>query len=129
MSITSTVAPDGVMDAAITTVMDQMDKLDNVSTRYRKELSEALSGIKEVNVTQIDPPQRMDVPETPVPNIDLSNAPVFEAKDLDKPQLPEFKSIEDATRHAIILGAKKSMINKHRYHKGMFIVKRCNDYP
>ncbi|WP_227499329.1 hypothetical protein [Acinetobacter sp. HA] len=95
MSTTSSVAPDGIMDAAMTTVMDQMDKLDNVSTRYRKELSEALSGIKEVTVTQIDPPQRMDVPETPVPNIDLSNAPVFEAKDLDKPQLPEFKSIEN----------------------------------
>ena len=95
MSTTSSVAPDGVMGAAITTVIDQMDKLDSVSTRYRKELSEALSGIKEVTVTQIDPPQRMDVPETPVPNIDLSNAPVFEVKDLDKPQLPEFKSIEN----------------------------------
>ncbi len=95
MSTTSSVAPDGIMDAAMTTVMDQMDKLDNVSTRYRKELSEALSGIKEVTVTQIDPPQRMAMPETPAPNIDLSNAPVFEAKDLDKPQLPEFKSIEN----------------------------------
>lgn len=95
MSTTSSVAPDGVMGAAITTVIDQMDKLDNVSTRYRKELSEALSGIKEVTVTQIDPPQRMTIPETPVPNIDLSNAPVFEVKDLDKPQLPEFKSIEN----------------------------------
>lgn len=95
MSTTSSVAPDGIMDAAMATVMDQMDKLDNVSTRYRKELSEALSGIKEVTVTQIDPPQRMAIPETPAPNIDLSNAPVFEAKDLDKPQLPEFKSIEN----------------------------------
>lgn len=95
MSTTSSVAPDGIMDAAMTTVMDQMDKLDNVSTRYRKELSEALSGIKEVTVTQIDPPQRMAMPETPAPNIDLSKAPVFEAKDLDKPQLPEFKSIEN----------------------------------
>lgn len=95
MSTTSSVAPDGVMGAAITTVIDQMDKLDIISTRYRKELSESLSGIKEVTVTQIEPPQRMTIPETPVPNIDLSNAPVFEVKDLDKPQLPEFKSIEN----------------------------------
>lgn len=95
MSMDSKVAPDGIMDAAMTTVMDQMDKLDTISTRYRKELSESLSGIKDVAVVQIDPPQRMEVPETPVPNIDLSESPKFTAIKLDKPNLPEFQSIEN----------------------------------
>ena len=95
MSMDSKVAPDGIMDAAVTTVMDQMDKLDSVSTRYRNELSQALAGIKEVTVTQIEPPTRMPVPETPVPNIDLSESPKFTAIKLDKPTLPEFQSIEN----------------------------------
>lgn len=95
MSITSRVEPDGVMDAAITTVMDQMDKLDSVSSRYRNELSQSLAGIKEVTVAQIDPPTRMQIPETPVPNIDLSDSPKFTSIKLDKPTLPEFQSIEN----------------------------------
>lgn len=94
MSMDSKVAPDGIMDAAMTTVMDQMDKLDTISTRYRKELSESLSGIKDVAVVQIDPPQRMEVPETPVPNIDLSEAPKFSRIKMEKPDLPVFQSIE-----------------------------------
>lgn len=94
MSTDSRVEPDGVMDAAITTVMDQMDKLDSVSTRYRNELSQALAGIKEVIVTQVDPPTRMRVSETPVPSIDLSDSPKFTVIKLDKPTLPEFQSIE-----------------------------------
>jgi hypothetical protein len=95
MSMDSKVAPDGIMDAAVTTVMDQMDKLDSVSSRYRNELSQALAGIKEVTVTHIEPPTRMSVPETPVPTIDLSASPKFTAIKLDKPTLPEFKSIEN----------------------------------
>ena len=95
MSIDSRVEPDGVMDAAITTVMDQMDKLDSVAGRYRNELSQSLAGIKEVTVTQVDPPTRMPAPETPVPNIDLTDAPQFTAIALEKPALPEFQSIEN----------------------------------
>ena len=94
MSMDSKVAPDGIMDAAMTTVMDQMDKLDSISTRYRKELSESLSGIKDVVVVQVEPPQRMDVPETPVPNIDLSDAPKFSPIQMSKPELPVFQSID-----------------------------------
>ena len=95
MSMDSKVAPDGIMDAAMTTVMDQMDKLDSVSSRYRNELSQSLAGIKEVTVAQIDPPTRMQIPETPVPNIDLSDSPKFTSIKLDKPTLPEFQSIEN----------------------------------
>lgn len=95
MSTDSRVEPDGVMDAAITTVMDQMDKLDSVAGRYRNELSQSLAGIKEVTVTQVDPPTRMPAPETPVPNIDLTDAPQFTAIALEKPTLPEFQSIEN----------------------------------
>ena len=95
MSVISKVAPDGIMGAAITTVMDQMDKLDSVAGRYRHELSQSLAGIKEITVTQVDPPTRMPVPETPVPSIDLSGAPTFQAVQFDKPNLPEFQSIEN----------------------------------
>lgn len=95
MSVTSQVAPDGIMGAAITTVIDQMDKLDEISTRYRRELSESLSGIKDVTITQIDPPERMSAPQTPVPNIDLSDAPKFQPKELVKPTVPEFHNIEN----------------------------------
>lgn len=98
MSTTSSVAPDSIMDAAVSTVMDQMDKLDSISTRYRKELSESLAGIKDVVVVQVDPPQRMEMPETPVPNIDLSDAPKFSAIQMAKPNLPEFESIDDLLR-------------------------------
>ena len=98
MSTTSSVAPDSIMDAAVSTVMDQMDKLDSISTRYRKELSESLAGIKDVVVVQVDPPQRMEMPETPVPNIDLSDAAKFSAIQMAKPNLPEFESIDDLLR-------------------------------
>lgn len=87
-------APDGIMGAAITTVIDQMDKLDEISTRYRRELSESLAGIKQVTVTQIEPPQRMPVPETPVPDIDMSDAPKFSPILMKKPELPVFQSID-----------------------------------
>jgi hypothetical protein len=36
----------------------------------------------------------------------------------------EFKSIREATRNAVKLGAKFSMIAKHKYHKGMYIVEK-----
>ena len=98
MSTTSSVAPDSIMDAAVSTVMDQMDKLDSISTRYRKELSESLAGIKDVVVVQVDPPQRMEMPETPVPNIDLSDAAKFSAIQMAKPNLPAFESIDDLLR-------------------------------
>lgn len=94
MSVTSEVAPDGIMGAAITTVIDQMDKLDEISSRYRRELSDSLSNIKQVAVTQIDAPLRMEAPETPVPNIDLSDAPKFSPIQMNKPELPVFQSIE-----------------------------------
>lgn len=94
MSVTSKVAPDGIMGAAITTVIDQMDKLDEISSRYRRELSDSLSSIKQVAVTQIDAPIRMEVPETPVPNIDLSDAPKFSRIQMNKPELPVFESID-----------------------------------
>lgn len=94
MSTTSSVAPDGIMGAAITTVMDQMDKLDVISNRYRKELSESLSGIKDITVNQVDAPQRMPIPETPVPSINLTDAPKFSAIQMEKPVMPGFQNIE-----------------------------------
>lgn len=95
MSVTSEVAPDGIMGAAITTVIDQMDKLDEISSRYRRELSDSLSNIEQVTVTQIDAPPRMEAPQTPVPNINLSDAPKFSPIQMNKPRLPVFQSIDN----------------------------------
>ncbi|MBJ7435283.1 MAG: hypothetical protein JHC54_05825, partial [Acinetobacter sp.] len=95
MSVTSEVAPDGIMGAAITTVIDQMDKLDVISSRYRRELSDSLSNIEQVTVTQIDAPPRMEAPQTPVPNINLSDAPKFSPIQMNKPRLPVFQSIDN----------------------------------
>lgn len=95
MSVTGKTKPDGIMDAAITTVMDQVKNLSSVAAQYRRELSTALADIQEVTVTPIDPPQRMLPPDAPTPNVDLSDAPQFNGIDLVKPVMPEFKDIGD----------------------------------
>ena len=88
------IAPDGVMGAAITTVVEQMDKLDLVSEKYRQQLTTSLAGIQDIAIAQVEAPQRMPMPETPVPNIDLSDAPKFTAVPLAKPVMPGFQNIE-----------------------------------
>lgn len=88
------IAPDGVMGAAITTVVEQMDKLDLVSEKYRQQLTTSLAGIQDIAIAQVEAPQRMPMPETPVPNIDLSDAPKFTVVPLAKPVMPGFQNIE-----------------------------------
>lgn len=93
MAIIPNVNP--IIDQSIATVTDQIDKLNSVAAKFRTELTESLNEIKDIQVDQIAPPTRMPVPETPVPSIDLSGAPVFNAIQLEKPNLPEFQSIEN----------------------------------
>lgn len=45
----------------------------------------------------------------------------------DKQFIKEFRSVNEASRYAAANGAKYSMINKHRIHKGWEI--KCIDYP
>ena len=41
MGFDTKVKPDGVVDAAISTVMDQVRKLDSMASQYRGELTQA----------------------------------------------------------------------------------------
>lgn len=82
------------MDAAITTVMDQMDKLDSVSRKYRGELSEALADIKNVEIAPVDPPPILNLPQTPVPNLNIGTQPTFNPISLAIPNTPEFNNID-----------------------------------
>lgn len=93
MAIIPNVNP--IIDQSIATVTDQIDKLNSVAAKFRAELTESLNEIKDIQVDQIDPPTRMLVPETPVPSVDLSGAPIFNTIQLEKPNLPEFQSIEN----------------------------------
>lgn len=93
MAIIPNVNP--IIDQSINTVTDQIDKLNSVAAKFRTELTESLNEIKDIQVDQIAPPTRMPVLEIPVPSVDLSGAPVFNAIELEKPNLPEFQSIEN----------------------------------
>ena len=95
MSVGYTNTPDGVMDAAITTVMEQMRHIDSIAGKYRTDLTNALNNIAKVRVEPIEPPQRMTAPELHLPNIDLKNAPQFEKVALNQPNLPVFHDIND----------------------------------
>lgn len=93
MSMQDVTAPDGIMDAAITTVMDQMTKLESVSGQYREQLSNALADIKNVKVDAIDAPKLLNLPETPVPDLSFNIRPEYTNTSLDIPELPNFHDI------------------------------------
>ncbi|NWK74122.1 hypothetical protein HYG93_07440 [Acinetobacter sp. SwsAc6] len=87
-------APDGIMGAAITTVIEQMDKIDTFAEKYQTQLNGALQDIKNVAVAPIDPYVRIGIPETPVPVLDFGHQPVLTASPLAYPDLPSFTNIE-----------------------------------
>ena len=95
MSVDSKVSPDGVMDAAITTVMDQMDKLDSIAVKYRNELSSALADIKNVKVQAVDPLVSLPVPETPPPSLNINAMPTYQGVAFNPPVMPVFKNIDE----------------------------------
>lgn len=94
MSDVKDVAPDGIMGAAITTVIDRLQQLDNVAEKYRLELSKSLSGIATVEVAQVEPPQRIPAPNVPIPQMDFSTRPVFNQVAFNIPQQPSFTNID-----------------------------------
>ncbi|RKG33726.1 hypothetical protein [Acinetobacter tianfuensis] len=87
-------APDGIMGAAISTVIEQMDKIDTFAEKYQAQLNGALQDIKNVSVAPVDPYIRIGIPETPVPILDFGNQPVLATSPLTYPDLPSFNNIE-----------------------------------
>lgn len=50
------VAPDGVLAEAITTVQEQMDKINEFADKYQAQISVSLEDIKNVQVDVVEPP-------------------------------------------------------------------------
>lgn len=87
-------APDGIMGAAISTVIEQMDKIDQFADKYQEQLNGALNEIKNVTVAPVDPYVRMPIAETPVPALHLGQPPAFMSSAIHYPDMPVFASIE-----------------------------------
>ncbi|RLL50329.1 hypothetical protein D9K79_00840 [Acinetobacter cumulans] len=94
MSNAQDLAPDGIMGAAITTVIEQMDKIDQFSEKYQTLITDALVDIKNVSVEQVDPYVRLPIPETPVPTLQLGDQPQYQPMALNYPDMPAFSNIE-----------------------------------
>ena len=95
MSNASDVAPDGIMGAAITTVIDQIDKLDSIAVKYRNELSSSLADIKNVKIQAVDPLVSLPIPEIPQPSLNIGAMPTYQGVAFNPPAMPEFKNIDD----------------------------------
>ena len=91
MAIIPNVNP--IIDQSIGTVTEQMEKLDRVATRYRQELSEALSDIRNIQVNDVPSPGQLNIPQTPAPIIGLDQHPQYHPMDLNIPANPVFHDI------------------------------------
>ena len=87
-------APDGIMGAAISTVIEQMDKIDQFADKYQSQLNSALQDIKSVTVAPVDPYVRIDIPTAPVPALDLDQPPTYVSSNIAYPNMPAFANIE-----------------------------------
>lgn len=82
------VAPDSILGEAISTVTKQMSTINGWADNYQGQLSNALSSIGRVNLPDIKAPDRMDVPESSPPQVDLSGMPEFSPPSLKSPDKP-----------------------------------------
>lgn len=94
MGFDTKVKPDGVVDAAISTVMDQVRKLDSMASQYRGELTQALNDIKNIKVEPVEPPPNLTAPEAPDLKINNGDAPKYQPTPFNQPQAPAFTSID-----------------------------------
>lgn len=88
------VAPDGVLAEAITTVQEQMDKINEFADKYQAQISASLEDIKNVQVDVVEPPRPITLPEVQTPAIDLGEPPLFNQIGLRIPDSPVFNSID-----------------------------------
>lgn len=94
MSFSTRSSPEGIIDSAITTVTEQMQKLNQFSSQYRGELNSSLREITKVKIDAVPPPTRIEPVNVEVPKIDLSNSPRYNHVPLRTPVAPVFYGIE-----------------------------------
>lgn len=92
------IAPDSILGQAVRTVQSKITDLNAMANSYSAQLNAALGSISQVSVDDVDAPQRFEMPETPVPNLDLSGAPEFNAPPLKIPNMPASVNIDNLLR-------------------------------
>lgn len=88
------IQPDSILGVAVSTVTEKMAYLEALSDRYNTLLSAALSGLGQVQVTDIPAPQRLPVPAVAAPAVTLDAQPVFTPPALTIPPMPSGIEIE-----------------------------------
>ncbi len=88
------IAPDSILGVAVSTVTDKIRDLDTMASNYSSQLNESLTSIAAVKVQDVPPPSRLEVPDSPVPEVELGNMPTFNPVSLSLPNSPAIIDIE-----------------------------------
>ncbi len=88
------VAPDSIMGEAISTVTEQMAKIDWMADTYSAQLSSALADIGNITIADVPVPTRLLAPSASPPQIDVGSAPSFTPATLVVPEAPTVIDID-----------------------------------
>lgn len=83
------IRPDSILGEAVSTVTDQMTKLEAMSDEYNARLSASLADLGDIKVAEVSPPPKMQPTQANPPNIDLSDMPQYQQPTLNIPQAPD----------------------------------------
>lgn len=89
------IAPDSIMGQAVDMVSQKIGDLDQLAAKYSSELSEALSKIGDIKVTDVAAPTRPTIPTVAVPDVSLGAMPSYSPPALQIPNMPDAPSIDD----------------------------------
>lgn len=76
------VAPDSILGTAISTVTQQINSINQLGDTYGQKLSSALANIGGINLPDISPPKRPDIPSASPPSINPGAIPTFRSPNL-----------------------------------------------
>lgn len=88
------IAPDSMLGMAVSTVTENLDRINQLANTYNAQLSAALTAIGQVQVADTSAPSRPAVPQANTPAADLGELPAYDARALNTPALPEAVNIE-----------------------------------
>lgn len=88
------IAPDSILGQAVSTVTGKIDELNRMADQYSSQLNSALANIGQVKVDDVAAPQKLVVPETATPAVDLSDMPEFKAPTVKIPAIPDDINID-----------------------------------